>query len=361
MESREPYWKNYDQNYREYQQREDIPIHTGLMVDDVRTLNVEEWKRTGGRGCFVNLFGMEDLCDIQINEIPSAQHLNRQRHLHDMLIYAINGSGMTAIGDEGDEHIVEWENGSLFYLPRNTSYVHANTSHDEPARLLAMTSLPLLYTFLKDDDAIWNVDSYDQWSEMQTGDMYGGDATIELEEGTNKAYWDANYIPDTGTFDKLQPNPDRGAGGQTVILPFSDITSLHGHMSEFPPGKYKKAHRHLSGANLMILGGSGYSYMWQEGESRTRIDWSPYSLFTPPTMWYHQHFNTSENNARYLVFHGPIKESGMRGSENDAVRGINPVNQIEYHEEDPDIRKQFKQELHKKGISNQMDDSLYRK
>lgn len=361
MESREPYWKNYDRQYREFQNRENVPIYTELMVDDVRTLEVAEWERTGGRGCFINLYGMEDLCDIQVHEIPAAQRLNRQRHLHDMLVYVVSGLGTTSLGSEGNDRIVEWQDGSLFYLPRNTPYVHANTNEDDPARLLTLTSLPLLYTFLKDDEIIWNVDSYDQWSRLQNDERYSGEASIQLEEGTNKAYWDADYISDTSSFDKLQPNPDRGAGGQTVIFPFSDITSLHGHMSEFPPGKYKKAHRHLSGANLMILSGSGYSYMWQEGESRTRIDWSPYSLFTPPTMWYHQHFNTSEDNARYLVFHGPIKESGMRGSENDAVRGINPVNQIEYYEEDPEIREEFQRELKAKGILNRMDASLYEK
>lgn len=358
MNSIKPPWETYDAEYRAYQDRESIPVHTGLAVDDVRTVPVERWDRTGGRGAFVNLLGMEGMCDIHIHEIPGGETLLPQKHLFEALVFVIEGAGVTTIGTGDHTRSFEWTDGSLFYLPRNTEYVHASTESGTDARLLAVTSLPLLYTILQDDAAIWEVEGYDQW-EILRGDeeFYGSDATLLAGETDSRTYWNANFIPDATTFDKLDAWPERGGGGQTVHFPFLD-TSMYAHISEFQTGQYKKAHRHHPGANVLILGGEGYSLLWEEtDEERRRINWGPYALFTPPMMWYHQHFNTSDQPARYLAMHAP--QLGIRGGENAAIEALNPTNQIEYHEEDPEIRGQFKRELADKGLEFRMDTDLY--
>lgn len=359
MSGLQPPWENYDEEYRAFQEREGLPVHTGLGVDDVRTLAVEDWDRTGGKGAFVNLLGMEGMCDIHVHEIPPGESLESQRHLFEALVFVVEGAGVTTIGSDDDQQrTFEWSDGSLFYLPRNTEYVHSNVDSTAEARLLAVTPLPLLYTLLQDDAPIWEHDAYDQWALLGSNEgFYGSDA--QLLEGTtdSRTYWDANFVPDATTFDQLDSWPERGGGGQTVHFPFRD-TSMYAHISEFQPGQYKKAHRHHPGANVLILVGEGYSLLWEENDDeRRRIDWGPYALFTPPMMWFHQHFNTSEGPARYLAMHAP--QLGIRGGDNAAIEALNPTNQIEYSEEDPEIREQFERELAAEGLEFQMDERVY--
>lgn len=358
MRSIKPPWETYDAEYRAFQERAGIPVHTGLAVEDVRTLPVERWERTGGRAAFVNLLGMEGMCDIHVHEIPAGEKLSPQRHLFESLVFVVDGTGITTIGTDKRTQTFEWNDGSLFYLPRNTEYVHANADSTTDARLLAVTPLPLLYTILQDDTAIWDVEGYDQWTELRTDDQfYGSNAELLAGETDSRTYWNANFVPDATTFDQLDSWPERGGSGQTVHFPFED-TSMYAHISEFQPGQYKKAHRHHPGANVLILGGEGYSLLWEEtDEERRRVDWGPYALFTPPMMWFHQHFNTSDVPARYLAIHAP--QLGIRGGDNAAIEALNPTNQIEYHQEDPEIREQFRRELSKKGLEFRMDETLY--
>jgi gentisate 1,2-dioxygenase len=348
-------WEAYDRKYRQFVDDEGIPVHTGYIIDDVREVEVGDWDRTGGRGAFLNLEGMEYMCDLQVHEIPPGETLKTQRHLHESIVFVIGGSGLTSLstGNEEDQTVFEWDDRSLFYLPRNTQYQHVNTSEEEPARLLAMTTLPLLYSLLHEDEAIWSNESYEQWSYIKEDEFYSS-VSEKRSVDHNRTYWDANMIPDATNFDKLETWPERGGGGRTVFFPFKG-SSMFTHISEFPPGAYKKAHRHVGGSNIVILSGEGYSYMWVEGDDeRLRIDWDPYTVFVPPTLWYHQHFNTSDERARYMAMHGPLQGLGV--NQTDAIYFLDSRNQIEYEDEDPEIQEDFKRELEKNGVEFQMED-----
>ena len=88
--------------------------------------------------------------------------------------------------------------------------------------------------------------------------------------------------------------------------------TLIGHLAEWPVGRYHKAHFHGGGAVLLILRSEGYSLMWPNhlgtrpyengfGDEVVRVDWLPGSVFSPPTNWFHQHFNTGAEPALQLA------------------------------------------------------------
>jgi len=100
---------------------------------------------------------------------------------------------------------------------------------------------------------------------------------------------------------------------------------------------------------VVLLNGTGYSLLWPEGSTRKKVDWQNYSMFVPPNQWFHQHFNTGKDPARYLALRLGGRLGGGRGpnatSESVKLGGA----QIEYQDEDPEIGKLFKKELEKNG------------
>ncbi len=121
-------------------------------------------------------------------------------------------------------------------------------------------------------------------------------------------------------------------------------------------GTYKKAHRHQSGAHVIILSGEGYTLIWKEGNPNQRYDWKIGSMIVPPEMWFHQHFNVGKEPDRYLALHGRMSrkyKSGLKVWKVD--KNIKEGgDQIEYEDEDPMIQKMFEEELAKRGIQSQM-------
>ncbi|MCL5960870.1 MAG: cupin domain-containing protein, partial [Chloroflexi bacterium] len=105
--------------------------------------------------------------------------------------------------------------------------------------------------------------------------------------------------------------------------------------------------------------GKGYSHIWQEGQPKTRVDWEEGSMFSPPEMWYHQHFNTGATPARYLALRWNNPEFQVWGEwwrKNEKSAG----EQIEYEDEEPEIRATFERELAKSGVAIKLPPVQYR-
>jgi hypothetical protein len=137
-------------------------------------------------------------------------------------------------------------------------------------------------------------------------------------------------------------------------------TMMKLHMSGWAVGTYKKAHRHGPGYYIVILDGEGYSLFWEEGKKRERVDWRRYSMFVPPMMWFHQHFNVSPTTTRFIAFHPP----GLLGDPGWSGEGPEPyigkgTNQIEYYDEDPEVRRLFEAELAKRGLNSKLPPEVY--
>jgi oxalate decarboxylase/phosphoglucose isomerase-like protein (cupin superfamily) len=155
---------------------------------------------------------------------------------------------------------------------------------------------------------------------------------------------------------KLLEWKERGAGGSQVRFEISENT-MCGHVSQFPVGTYKKAHFHGPGAHVVVLSGQGYSLMWPKGQPIRRFDWKPGSVIVPPADWFHQHFNSGPNPARYLALRwGSRKYYGITGETGKTDVDVKlGGNQIEYEDEDPAVRKMFEEACAKAGVKSQME------
>jgi hypothetical protein len=127
------------------------------------------------------------------------------------------------------------------------------------------------------------------------------------------------------------------------------------HISQWPVGTYKKAHRHGPGAHIIILNGSGYSLLWPEGKTKQKFEWKPWSLLGPYDMWFHQHFNTSGERVRFLAMRwGSVKYGTGYNVEGVSTSLKEGGNQIEYEDEDSAVRDQFEETLKKNNVKSQM-------
>jgi len=174
--------------------------------------------------------------------------------------------------------------------------------------------------------------------------------------------WETNFVPDLSTF-KLHEWKERGGGGSNIMFVLADGT-MHAHMSEMPVGTYKKGHRHGADFHIFPVTGHGYSLLWHEGDHDfIRFDWRHGSVYAPPDMMFHQHFNTSPEPARYLAvaFGGlryPFSEDKKRTFLGMDVSVKEGGRQIEYEDQDPRIHPIYEQELRKHGLEPSMDKVL---
>jgi quercetin dioxygenase-like cupin family protein len=342
--------------YEIYQEWEGIPVHKGFIVPDLLALELGDWQRSGGKAAFVNQDGAGGMCDTVVEEISAGGQLKPQRHMYEKAVFILQGQGATTIWNEGGKkHTLEWQKGSLFSTPLNTWHQHFNAQGNEPVRLISLTDAPVVINRYRNLDYIFNnsftfTDRYeggaDAWS--GAGGRYLGP---EIKRGR---VWESNFISDLWAFEP-KDYKERGGDNRTTLFEFVDNT-MSAHVSEFPIGKYKKAHRHGAGAHIVMLTGSGYSFLWPEGEygAKRRVEWGRMSMFTPPMQWWHQHFNAGGEPARYLALKPwgfKFKVEELKDTGEDVKKG---GAQIEYQDQNPEIHQVFLAECKKSGAEPRM-------
>lgn len=324
--------------YGDWIKRQNLPIYTGHFVEDLNTMELAPWALTGGRGAIIDLIGSERSTGAYAGEILPGGQLKPQRHLFEETVYILSGRGATTVWTaDSPRRSFEWQAGSLFSIPLNTSYQLHNGSGTDPARYVAVHTLPLLLNYFHNDEFIFN-------NPFVFTDRFDGRESYFSDEGkfVGARNLETNFIPDARSL-QLRTWEERGGGGSHISFELSGNT-FGSHVSDFAPGEYKKAHRHGGGAHILILAGEGYSLMWPEGGDKVRVSWKPGAFFSPPDVWWHQHFNTSGEPARYLAFRwGSYKWRMPMVFQPDERLGAGRV-QIEYEEEEPEIRQTFEAE-----------------
>ena len=347
--------------YTQWQREEEVPKHKGWWAD-LPTVEVAPWERMGCLGAYVNLANQESL-DAYVAEIPPGGKTHPQRYLYEEAIYVLKGRGGTTVWYDGmPKQTFEWQEGSLFSPPLNCWRQHFNGEGNQATRFVSITAAPHTINLFRDKDFIYN-NPFTFVGRYQPNHDYfsaaGLQKTYNLPDspGRQRKIWKTNFIPDVLHFEHLTDHSRwMYAPGAALSVHFNlSENTMGGHIADQKPGYYKKAHRHGPGAHLIIIRGTGYSLQWLEGQQRERVDWKPGIVFSPPDMWYHNHFVTGKEPARLLAVHWGGEHIGVsRGTEK------NYGDQIEYEDEDPEIRKEFENDCRKNGVAVQMPPVIYR-
>jgi mannose-6-phosphate isomerase-like protein (cupin superfamily) len=345
--------------FRRFLESEQIPVVTGLAVDDLKTIEVAPWSRLDAKGTYIQLTGAEDTDSAYVLEIPAGKSTATDQHLYEEVFFVLSGRGSCEVwNSKGAKRTFEWHKGSVFAIPLNTSHRLHNGSGTEPARLLGVTTAPLMFNLLRNTDFIFHApyDFTDRFSGED--DYFSREGTIYSRPDSQQKIWETNFVSDVYRM-QLPSWAERGAGGKHMKFELADNV-LVAHVSEFPVGTYKKGHRHGPGAHVIILEGTGFSLMWPDQAPEFEdIPWHPGTMLVPPGMWWHQHFNTGPTPARYLAIRwGSTKWKVTRyldhqGIDKSAKAG---GNQIEYADQDPRIHRLFVDRCRANGVDVKMDE-----
>jgi mannose-6-phosphate isomerase-like protein (cupin superfamily) len=331
--------------YVDWQEREGVPVIHDFVFENLNALELGDWPRKSGRGAIINIPNPYLPNDAHVVEIPAGKQTAPERHMYEEMLLILSGRGSTSVWlDEKRKQTFEWGEGSLFSIPLNAWYQIFNGSGTEPIRYLSVTNLPPMLRLFANEDFIFN-------NPYEFTDRFKGEQDYFTGEG--KLYkgrkWRANFVPNAGNL-QLYGWAERGAGGVNAMLELPQC-HLAAHISQFPVGTYKKAHRHGPGAHLVIMGGDGFSVLWRAGEERRKINWSKGGMVIVP--WedtFHQHFNAGNTPARYLALRG----GGAARVPNAGRPDVSIKDggwQVEYEDEDPEVHRMFEGELASHGAT----------
>ncbi len=344
--------------YKRFVESEGVPLYEGSILEDLAALPLKDWERRGGKAAYTRMANQEDV-NLQIVEIPPKGELKPEHHMYESVMYVMKGRGATTIWQEGEPNrTVEWEEGALLAIPLNAWHQEFNSSSDEPCKILFGTNMAQVINLYHNLDFVFNNPFIfkDRYSHSME-DYYA-------DEGKhwNLRLFATNFIPDIRKF-KLDQWQERGIRTSITRLYMGNSLSQL-HLLEVSEGTYVTAHRHGSGAHVVVIDGGGYELMFKPGdelnrEKRQKFPLKPYGVVAPSANEYHQHFNTAKGPLRQLAFRGWVRKPPSTNSKGDydpvgAARSDDPNSytfKIRYDKEDPKIREEYYKELEKNGIS----------
>ena len=371
--------------YDRFMQGEGVPVYRGIGVHRVQDLPMLPWRRLGGRGSYIQLYGTEGLWGMYIVEIPARGALNIEQHLYEKQVLVVEGRGSTEVWQHPTpadpapkRRAFEWQKGSLFSIPLNTGHRFINAT-SSPALLLCGTSAPNIINLMDSLDFVfacpWNFT--DRYS--GAADYFKPKDDLEPDPVRGLAMRRTNLIADVVNCEL--PLDNRRSPGYRRIQPEMAQQRFHLWVGQHENGRYSKAHKHESAAVLICIKGKGYTYTWPEmlgptpwrdgrGDKVLRQDYEPVGLVSAAPMsgdWYHQHFGVSKEALRLTAWFGPNNHSALKaGVPGEQMADVWAMDvdkggkAIPYHMEDPYIRTEYEATLAKDGIASRMEPKLYR-
>jgi mannose-6-phosphate isomerase-like protein (cupin superfamily) len=343
------------ESYSTWLEHEGVPVHGGLFVQDARTVELGSWQRLGGRGAYIRMAGAEDQTGMYVAEIPPKGALEPEVHLFEAVIYILEGQGCTEFWRTGEQRkIVEWQKDSMLVLPLCVWHRFINLS-DQPAKYLAITNAPLMLNLFMNPDFVYG-ERYAFTDRYVPDDSYFGSDPKLASLPYGEIVYQNNFIPDFKRL-KVDHPPEGASRGEGFARRYLRLggNRMLTFVAEYPVGTYTTAHWHEGGVQIYIAQGKGLTLMWppeagwhpwQDGKADqvVRVDFQEGTVYSPPTGWWHQHFNTGDEPVRYIPTGGglPATRADGRAYVYTSVREEGG-HQLDYDLEDPKIRELFEE------------------
>src|SRR5258707_6207903 len=88
--------------YDLFMESEGIPVCRDVGLKTVLDMPMKPWKRLGGRGTYIQLYGTEGKWGCYVVEVPGAGALNPERHLYEEVYLVAEGRGTTEVWLDND-------------------------------------------------------------------------------------------------------------------------------------------------------------------------------------------------------------------------------------------------------------------
>lgn len=364
--------------YDLFMEAEGIPVHRAIGVRRVQDLPLKPWKRLGGQGSYIQLYGTEGLWGSYVVEVPGGGALNIERHVYEKVVLVVEGRGSTEVWhDPKRKQTFEWQQGSMFSIPLNAFHRFVNASN-APALLLCGTTAPPVVNLYDNMDFVF--DNPFSFSDRYSGaeDYFAPKDDVEPDPIRGLAMRRTNLIPDAVNLEL--PLDNRRSPGYRRIEPSMAGNKFYVWIAQHETGRYSKAHKHASAAVLICLKGKGYTYTWPAALGPTpwkdgladkvmRQDYEPVGMVSAAPMsgdWFHQHFGVSKGPLRLSAWHGAYNQRANKpGIPGEQLMDYGAIDlskggsAIPYHLEDPYLRRHFEETLVAEGGTSRMEDKLY--
>lgn len=285
--------------------RNRIPVLDCDVVEDVYRVGLQPWEQEGPGVCGLYLrLGDNQVIDARILEIPINGSTNRGKHLFEMIVHVLEGSGRTELGDGPDSSEFRWKCGQVFSVPLNTTCRHVSDDSGT-ARLLVFTTFPLTLNLGRSEEFVYENPFHfdDRSARLAKPDPATAGKVMDLGVG---AVLDAREEP-------LSDHGVRGAGARARYFRFAGNSMISFNLSEMPAERIKRAHRGNSDAAVLMLSGEGTVVMWPEGawHRRREIEFRDGTLIAVPIYWYRQFISTGDTPARNLTASARLLVEGL--------------------------------------------------
>lgn len=367
-------WGMLQTPYEDYLERRGVPIQRGFACESVEKLELTEIDR-GVSAKALQLDGYQGLAGSLITEVEPGRRLPPTRHLYEEWIYVVSGEGVTEFWTDSRGPLdtrraieVPWRANSIYAVPMN-AWHRVHVRGDAPARFLSVSTAPLMFDLLRSEEAIFENDL--RFDDRLDALLAPGSDSSEVQPGrdsvTGRAILQGGVAHDL-TPRELPLDEYRGPGSRMAALDMGGNV-FGAHLSEFPAGKYSRAHAHFGGASLICLGGEGFTLAWRpelgrqpfadgNGDGVMRVNYEFTGISAVGTGWFHQHFSTGRERMKQLAIRWGWWERPALFTV-ESLTGFSGPRTIEFWEEDSQIRREYEEALAKNDLQSEMGEAIY--